>query len=345
MKSPDTPIDLAAMKTFATEAGIPASILPPDFKSALIRADEFATMEIPPRASLLGNWMKEGDLGYLFAPRGVGKTWMALLLGRAIATGDGVGEWHSMGSCPVFYLDAEMNLADVQQRMKALSITTPDFHLLSSDKLFSQGEEGVNIAHRDHQDALSDMLPDGSVFIIDNLSTAQVGMEENSNDAFDALRVWLQRLRARNITVIVVHHAGRNGNMRGASRREDMAHWIIRLKGQSDEGRKETTLISSFEKARNCAAFEVRPLRWRIHEENGEIVVECQIHSGMEAVVEAVASGLEGATEIAEELGISKSQVSKLAAKAIKAGLLTKARNKYVVVQSEAFPELPEGVL
>lgn len=73
--------------------------------------------------------------------------------------------------------------------------------------------------------------------------------------------------------------------------------------------------------------------------------LDCQSHSGMEAVVEAVENGLCGATEIGAELGISKGQVSKLAQKAVDAGLLKKVKGRYYAAQSKEFPELPQGVL
>ncbi len=37
---------------------------------------------------------------------------------------------------------------------------------------------------------------------------------------------WLLDLRRRKIAVVIVHHAGRSGEMRGTSKREDNVFWI-----------------------------------------------------------------------------------------------------------------------
>ena len=65
----------------------PTEELPPDFSQALLSARNLQALEIEQRPRLLGEWMREGDLGYLFAPRGGGKPWLAMLIGNAVAEG------------------------------------------------------------------------------------------------------------------------------------------------------------------------------------------------------------------------------------------------------------------
>jgi hypothetical protein len=50
-------------------------------------------MEIKPREPMIGDWLKEGDLGFIFAVRGVGKTWFGMDLARALADGKNFGPW------------------------------------------------------------------------------------------------------------------------------------------------------------------------------------------------------------------------------------------------------------
>jgi putative DNA primase/helicase len=222
-----------------------------------------------------------------------------------------------------------MNLADVQERARKLGIDSPSFQWLSNERLFMQGGAGVNIASPEHQAALSAMLPDGSVLIIDNLSTAQLGMDENDNDAFDAIRDWLLSLRQRSITVLIVHHAGRNGQMRGASRREDMAHWIVSLKDTSDDDRKAKTFTTSFVKVRNCPEREAPVLQWTLKDDGETIAPVCKPFSGPEAVYALIAEGCTGAGEIAAELGVTAGTVSKWAGKLIASGRVRKAGRDY----------------
>ncbi len=304
--------------------------LPPDFSQALLSARELQALEIDPRPRLLGGWMREGDLGYLFAPRGGGKTWLAMLIGSAVADGYKLGEWAGGdGAREVYYFDAEMNLADVKDRAAKLGIGGERFKFLSNEMLFSIAGHGVNIANTSHQAGLSAMLPDGCLFIIDNLSTAQLGMSENDNDSFDAIRDWLLKLRHRRITVLIVHHAGRNGEMRGSSRREDMAHWIIKLKDASDDDGKMKAFTTSFSKCRNCRAEEAPPLKWTLANVGDAITYTCTLHNGPDAMHGHIIEGVTSATELAELLGVAAGTVSKWSKKLIDAGRIRKSGREY----------------
>lgn len=303
---------------------------PPDFSSALLTAKALTALELEQRPALLGAWMKRGDFGFLFAPRGAGKSWMAMLVGNAIAEGLPLGEWQAgEGPRPVFYFDAEMNLADVQERARMIGITSDNFHWLSNERLFHTGGSSVNIADPAHQVALSKMLPDDSVFIIDNLSTAQLGMAENDNDSFDDIRDWLLTLRHRGVTVLIVHHAGRSGAMRGSSRREDMAHWIISLKDDSEEGGHAKAFTTSFAKIRNCRASEAPALKWELHTHTVPMSIACQPHSGADAMLTHIRDGIGKNSEIATLLNVEPGTVSKWAAKLMKAGQIKKNGRDY----------------
>ena len=65
--------------------------------------------------------------------------------------------------------------------------------------------------------------------VLDNLSCLCSGMEENKGDDWERILHWLLTLRRLKIAVLIVHHAGRNGQMRGTSRREDAAFWVLKL--------------------------------------------------------------------------------------------------------------------
>ena len=66
------------------------------------------------------------------------------------------------------------------------------------------------------------------------------GVKENDADAWEVVLGWLFTLRRHRIAVVVVHHSGRNKeNMRGTSRREDAAFWVLRLDEIEDGERRE----------------------------------------------------------------------------------------------------------
>jgi AAA domain len=61
---------------------------------------ELLTTTFPPRALMLAPWLPEKGLAMIFAPRGVGKTWVALSIAHAIASGGGFLRWRdSRAAC------------------------------------------------------------------------------------------------------------------------------------------------------------------------------------------------------------------------------------------------------
>lgn len=53
--------------------------------------------------------------------------------------------------------------------------------------------------------------------------------------------------------------------MRGGSRREDMAHWILSLKESGlDDLPHKTAFITEFSKCRNCVEAHARPQIWAL---------------------------------------------------------------------------------
>jgi hypothetical protein len=311
---------------------------PPDFARGLLTAERLATLEIPPRPALLGSWLKEGDLCYIFAPRGVGKSWLAALIGKAVAEGQGLGRWAAGEEPrPVFYVDCEMNLPDLKERFAKVRLDSEKFTLLSNEYLFQQGVESINIADPAHQEVITGLLPPGSLLILDNLSTAQRGMKENDNDDFDQIRIWLLQLRHLKITTILVHHAGRNGEMRGASRREDMAHSIISLTDATPDGGPKR-FHTRFTKNRNCRpSDEALALVWTLADGADGIYVNCETHSGPDVMLEHIKEGVDSAGDLAELLGVQAGTVSKWAKKLESRGKVTIRGRKYHAIGTQPF--------
>ena len=304
----------------------------PCLKSALITSGALAVLPVLPRPRILGEWLREGDLGYLYAPRGHGKTWLAMLIGNAIAEGLPLGLWKAgEGARRVVYFDAEMNLPDVKARAALIGIKSDRFEWLQNERVFETLRRALNIASPADQSEIGSLLNEGDVLIVDNLSTAASGMAENDNDAFDLVKDWILELRGRKITVLIVHHAGRNGEMRGASRREDMAHWIISLRDDSGEGETKAW-VTAFKKLRNCQAADAPPLRWTISTQGDRLDYDCKKHSGAEALLAMIREGIGSASELAGELGVTTGCVSKWASKLMKDGAVRKEGRDYVAI-------------
>src|SRR5439155_7491772 len=76
--------------------------------AAVVTSGELRDLELIPRKKLLGDWFCEGDCGFIFASRGVGKTWLALAIAQALSAGGKLGDWQAHEKVKVLYVDGEM---------------------------------------------------------------------------------------------------------------------------------------------------------------------------------------------------------------------------------------------
>ena len=70
--------------------------------------NEFLALDIPPRAMLLSPILPERSLSMLYAPRGVGKSWLGISIGLAVASGGSLLRWDAPRPRRVLYVDGEM---------------------------------------------------------------------------------------------------------------------------------------------------------------------------------------------------------------------------------------------
>src|SRR5437868_5393786 len=122
----------------------------------------------------------------------------------------------------VLYVDGEMILSDLQQRLSEISvglgcqIPNEGFQILAADHT----EGGINLATQEGQAGIERLLEGVDLVILDNLSTLFPNGSENAGDAWEPMQSWLLKLRRNGKSVLFVHHAGNNGRQRGTSRRE-----------------------------------------------------------------------------------------------------------------------------
>lgn len=290
------------------------------------------------RITLLDEWFAEADLGFVFAKRGVGKTHLCVGLARALAEGASIGPWKAVGPVSVLYLDGEMNAEQIRDRDRAFAKGKGDLFYVNHQLLFHKTGKTLNLTRQACQEGLTRLLRESKVRVLflDNLSTLFSGVAENDNDAWEAVSPWLLQLRRLGIAVVLVAHAGRNGQMRGASRREDTAAWVLRLDdgldvATSKRGAKFTTV---FTKPSRHTPVEIPPYEWEfVPEESGKSKVITRAASGLEVFLNWLEQGLETCTEIAEEMNIGKGTVSKLARQAKDKGYIRIERRKYILIK------------
>ncbi len=294
------------------------------------------SLGLPPRNPILGDWFKEGDCGFIFAPRGLGKTWLSLAIATAVANGRQLGPWQAHGIWPVCYVDGEMAVDGMLERMHGME-AGPNLSILNHEALFHLAGRVLNIAEEETQQALLALCLEGGfrALILDNLSCLASGMAENDADAWEKVSNWLLTMRRHKVAIIFVHHAGRNGEMRGTSKREDPAFWVLRLDavdGEKEGADRQARFTSRFTKERNSGKSQA-PIEWTFQTgPDGLTRIGHKEADKLAIFRQWIESGLNTASDIATEMGVSKGTVSKWAKAAQQAGWLASDGRRYTLV-------------
>jgi putative DNA primase/helicase len=292
---------------------------------------DFLALQVPPREMLLAPILPERSLAMLYAPRGVGKSWLGLTIGLAVASGSSVLRWNAPSPRRVLLVDGEMLLSDLQTRLNlilvGLGTTIPDdgFRVLAAD----HSERGINLSSGEGQQELERHLDGVDLLILDNLSTLLANGSEGVSDAWLPMQNWLLRLRRNGVAVLLIHHAGVNGRQRGTSRREDALDTVIALRRPADYSPEQGARFEvHLEKARALVGDGAAPF---------EAMVEAFVTESGRAGIRGVARDLKPpvvyraaelfrdghtARQVANLLGVSRSEAGRLRLKAAGDGIV-----------------------
>ena len=211
----------------------PRSLIP-----YLMTASEILRADIPPKQFLVSTFMPTSSFGMVFAPRGLGKSWFAMGLAKAIArkTETFLG-WQIHETGDVLFVDGEMSLVDLKERTQLLfgMQGSENFHLMPSEQLYRNGCPICLDMPQEHEailQLLEHMVEVGKkpkLIVLDNLSTLRRGVNENDNSETEHLLSFLIKLRHLGYAVLVVHHTNKAGEQRGASIIEVPMDYIVKL--------------------------------------------------------------------------------------------------------------------
>jgi len=95
-----------------------------DLSKALVSYPDLLALKIPERCRHLP-WLPEGGNVMVYGPRGVGKTFFQLALAVALTTGRDLWKWRCPAPVGVLYVDGEMQLDELRNRITALSEFPP----------------------------------------------------------------------------------------------------------------------------------------------------------------------------------------------------------------------------
>lgn len=293
-----------------------------------VPAADFMALAFPPRNALVAPWLLKRSLNMVFAARGVGKTQFAMGLAYALASGQPFLGWEVPQAAKVLYLDGEMAGADMQTRwqlMGDMAQVGDNLYLANPDlQMGFIPDLATEAGRQDIEDLLASEQP--HLLIIDNKSVFMRATKENEGDSWAPIQSWLLGLKSDGYSVLLVHHAGKNGMQRGSSRIEDCMDVILQLKYPADYVRGEdmgATFEIHFEKARHLYGANTKPLHVTL-QPNATGTGCWTVKPAENPYQEAIQLLKEGISqkEITEILEVPKGTVSKWKQKAISEGLL-----------------------
>jgi hypothetical protein len=300
-----------------------------NFNASVCLSKDLPTLDIPARLLLMGQWMREGDLGFIYGDRGSGKTWLVYALAIYLSSGRDLAGWTVTEPVSVLLVDGEMPPDDTKSRITGLGGLNERLLLLHHEVLFARTGAAMNLGNPDQQRAITELCIKRSakVLILDNLSCLVFGVGESDADEWEKMKLWLLDLRRRRIAVIIVHHSGVSGRMRGTTKRENDAFWIIRvenLESHNPDDAEGAYFETTFQKRRNDQRASL-PRKWKFKTEpDGTVSIGHEELTFDAKVFDLFKVGLSSG-EIAEELHVVKSTVPKAAARLEKLKLLEKS--------------------
>jgi hypothetical protein len=314
------PFDLlAAVDQLLQEQGHAATEAPteetPPLSAALISYAEFLDLHLPPRETYMA-WLKAQSLNMLYGPRGVGKTMALLGVAMSLTTGRPFLKWPVTRTVGVLYVDGEMPLDDLRSRARTLAgRDTPScLTFLPSELVYSRTGRDLTLTGVQNRQAIEAMLearPALKVLVLDNVSCLFPGICEDKKQDWEPVNAWLIQLRHRGVTVIFGHHAGKGGQQRGTSGREDALDTVIALTRPPGHQAKDGCHFHwQFEKSRGVKGSVVEGLDVRLDETPGGLDwTSAPLETRRaERIRLMLADGMPPKT-IADELGISASYV------------------------------------
>ncbi len=167
--------------------------------------------------------------------------------------------------------------------------------------------------------------PEYKVVLLDNLASLAPGIDENGKVEWDPINQWLLSLRSQGIAVIMVHHAGKNGEQRGISSREDNIDVSIELTHPVNYKQADGAVFDvAFKKARGVYGDGAEKFRLSLqHMEQGiSWTTDATSSDKKEAIIAMLGQGVMQ-KRIAELVSCGASYVSQIKAGAIDDGFLT----------------------
>lgn len=305
--------------------------LVPTKRLKVLSLQELLQTRFPQREELLAPIILTQSLSMIHAWRGLGKTHIGLGIAYAVASGGTFLKWRSPRPRGVLYIDGEMPGSALQERLAAINSASDQEPLPENFQIITPDLQAVggmpDLSTFEGQAAVNSMITtETALIVVDNISCLCRSGRENEAESWLPVQGWALRQRAAGRAVLFIHHSGKSGEQRGASKREDILDLVIKLKRPVDyDPRQGAVFELIYEKARylkgeDTSSFESRLTTNPVSGLQEWIYRDVALTT-FDRVVNLAKEGLTQ-HEITTELQINKSNVSRHWKNAVEQGLI-----------------------
>ncbi len=288
-----------------------------------VTAAELLAAELPARETLLDPVLTTGGLALLYGPRGLGKTHVAMGIAWAVASGASFLGWQAQRPRRVCYVDGEMPAVDMRERLRRLGPVPEKLSFLLADLNTSYGIPDLGTLQGQRR-LLRNWGSWPDLLVLDNLASL-VGTTRNGADCWGTVQTFLMVLRRRRMAVLVVHHANKDGEQRGTSRREDVLDLVLSLRRPTDYQPSHGARFEiHFDKARGLHGDAAKPIEAQLGTDDAgrahwtwRPAQDGELHRAAQLLNDGL-----NPLQVARALGLSKSKSYRLRDRAGELGLL-----------------------
>lgn len=159
------------------------------------------------------------------------------------------------------------------------------------------------------QKQLEPHIGDAELIVVDNLSTICRSGKENESESWAIVQAWALRQRREGRSVLFVHHAGKGGEQRGTSKREDVMDTVVKLSLPSDYSPAEGARFTvAFTKSRGFSGPDADPFEATLRD--GDWAIKSLEDVRTAQILDLYAEGLKQ-REIATEIGCGLATVNR----------------------------------
>jgi putative DNA primase/helicase len=156
----------------------------------IVDINDFIAMKFPPNECILSPWLPRQGLAMIYAPRGIGKTFVSLSIAFAVASGSSLFSWSVPKPRSVLFIDGEMPASVLQERLAKIIVSndlqlTAQLHVLTPDL---QPSGMIDLSRAEDQRDLERHLDGMELIIVDNLSTLCRTGKENEGEGWYRFR-------------------------------------------------------------------------------------------------------------------------------------------------------------